>query len=111
VAREAAERLAADKKADVEVVDVRTIAPCDYETIVESAKRTGRAVVVHEAPRTGGFGAEISAQITERAILHLQAPVLRVTGFDTMPPLAKLEGYYQPGVDDVIKAVMDVMAF
>jgi pyruvate dehydrogenase E1 component beta subunit len=111
VAREAADRLAADKTADVEVLDVRTISPFDYETIVESAKRTGRAVVLHEAPRTCGFGAEISAQITERAILHLQAPVVRVTGFDTMPPLAKLEGYYQPRVDDVIKAVMDVMAF
>ncbi len=109
--REAAERLAADGVADAEVVDVRTMAPLDYETIVNSVKKTGRAVVVHEAPRSGGMGAEISAQIMERAILHLEAPVLRVTGFDTMPPLAKLEEYYQPDADRVIDAVREAIAF
>jgi pyruvate/2-oxoglutarate/acetoin dehydrogenase E1 component len=68
-------------------------------------------VVVHEAPRTCGFGAEISAQIMERAVLHLQAPVLRVTGFDTVPPLAKLEDYYQPDADAVVEAVRQTLAF
>ncbi len=109
--REVAERLAADGSADAEVVDVRSMAPLDYETIVTSVKKTGRAVVVHEAPRSGGMGAEISAQIMERAILHLKAPVLRVTGFDTMPPLAKLEDYYQPNADLVVEAVRQAMEF
>jgi pyruvate dehydrogenase E1 component beta subunit len=109
--REAAERLAADGAAEAEVVDVRSMAPLDYETIVASVKKTGRAVVVHEAPRSGGMGAEISAQIMERAILHLKAPVLRVTGFDTMPPLAKLEDYYQPNVERVLAAARDAMGF
>lgn len=111
VAREAAERLAAERKVEAEVVDVRTISPLDYETIVASVKKTGRAVVVHEAPRTCGFGAEISAQIMEKALLHLEAPVARVTGFDTVPPLAKLESYYQPNAEDVVRAAVDVMSF
>ena len=89
--------------ADVEVIDVRTLSPFDFETVVASVTKTGRAVVVHEAPRSCGFGAEISAQIMERAVLHLEAPVLRVTGFDTIPPLAKLEDYYQPDVDTVVR--------
>ena len=111
VAREAADRLAAEAGVEAEVVDVRTLSPFDYETIVESVKKTGRAVVVHEAPRSGGFAAEISAQIVERALLHLKAPVGRVTGFDTVPPLAKLEDDYQPDAAKVIEAVESVMEF
>ncbi len=84
---------------------MRTLSPFDYETVIASVIKTGRAVIVHEAPRTCGFGAEISAQIMERAVLHLQAPVLRVTGFDTVPPLAKLEDYYQPDAETVVEAV------
>jgi pyruvate dehydrogenase E1 component beta subunit len=103
--KEAAQRLEAEGVADVEVIDVRTLSPFDFETVVASVVKTGRAVVVHEAPRSCGFGAEISAQIMERAVLHLQAPVLRVTGFDTIPPLAKLEDYYQPDVDTVVQAI------
>lgn len=109
--REAAERLAEEGVADAEVVDVRSMAPLDYETIIASVSKTGRAVVVHEAPRTCGMGAEISAQIMERAVLHLKAPVLRVTGFDTVPPLAKLEDYYQPDAERVLSAVRSVMEF
>jgi len=109
--REAAERLAAEGLADAEVIDVRTLSPFDHETVVSSVKKTGRAVIVHEAPRTCGFGAEISAQIMERAVLHLEAPVLRVTGFDTVPPLAKLEDYYQPDVEAVIEAVRESLRF
>jgi pyruvate/2-oxoglutarate/acetoin dehydrogenase E1 component len=109
--KEAAARLEAEGMADVEVVDVRTLSPFDYETVIASVTKTGRAVLVHEAPRTCGFGAEISAQIMERAVLHLKSPVLRVTGFDTVPPLAKLEDYYQPDVDAVVEAVKSAVLF
>lgn len=109
--KEAAQRLEAEGAADLEIIDVRTLAPFDFETVIASVAKTGRAVIVHEAPRSGGFGAEISAQIMERAVLHLQAPVLRVTGFDTIPPLAKLEDYYQPDVDTVIEAVKTTLGF
>jgi pyruvate/2-oxoglutarate/acetoin dehydrogenase E1 component len=109
--KEAAQRLEAEGGADLEIIDVRSLAPFDFETVIASVAKTGRAVIVHEAPRSGGFGAEISAQIMERAVLHLQAPVLRVTGLDTVPPLAKLEDYYQPDVDTVIEAVKATMGF
>jgi pyruvate dehydrogenase E1 component beta subunit len=111
VAREAAERLADEAGVEAEVIDVRTLSPFDFGTVVESVKKTGRAVVVHEAPRNCGFGAEISAQIMERALLHLKAPVGRVTGFDAFPPLAKLEDYYQPDAARVMEAVEAVMDF
>lgn len=110
-ALEAAERLADDGKYEVEVIDVRTLSPFDGETIVESVRRTGRAVIVHEAPRTGGFGAEISARIAEEAILRLEAPVRRVAGFDTLPPLAKLEDYYQPNAELVAQEITATMEF
>lgn len=109
--KEAAQRLEAEGGEDLEIIDVRSLAPFDFETVIASVTKTGRAVIVHEAPRSGGFGAEISAQIMERAVLHLQAPVLRVTGFDTIPPLAKLEDYYQPDVDTVIEAVKTTLGF
>lgn len=111
VCREAAERLAAERRYDVEVIDVRTLSPYDFETVTTSVVKTGRAVVVHEAPRTLGFGAEIVAQIMERAVLHLEAPVRRVTGFDTIPPLSKLEDYFQPSVDLVTDEVIATMEF
>lgn len=110
-ALEAAGRLADDGKYEVEVIDVRTLSPFDGETIVESVRRTGRAVIVHEAPRTGGFGAEISARIAEEAILRLEAPVRRVAGFDTLPPLAKLEDYYQPNAELVAQEITATMEF
>lgn len=78
---------------DVEVIDLRTLWPLDLDTIIASVKKTGRAVVVHEAPRTCGFGAELVALITERAFLHLEAPPLRVTGFDTPFPLTHERDY------------------
>jgi pyruvate dehydrogenase E1 component beta subunit len=109
--KEAAQRLEAEGVADVEIIDVRTLAPFDFETVIASVTKTGRAVVVHEAPRSCGFGAEISAQIMERAVLHLQAPVVRVTGFDTIPPLAKLEDYYQPDVDTVVETIKSTLRF
>ena len=109
--KEAAQRLEAEAEADVEIVDVRTLSPFDFETVVSSVTKTGRAVIVHEAPRTCGFGAEISAQIMERAILRLKSPVARVAGFDTVPPLAKLEDYYQPDVYRVVEAVRASIRF
>jgi len=108
-ALEAAEELEGD--IDVEVVDLRTIKPMDYETIEESVNKTGRAVIVHEAPQTCGVGAEISARLTEEDILHLEAPVKRVTGFDTVFPLYKLEKKYLPDTFRVEKAVRDVYEF
>ncbi len=109
--KEAAEKLEAEGVADVEIVDVRSLAPFDYETVIASVAKTGRAIIVHEAPRTCGFGAEISAQIMERAVLRLEAPVVRLTGFDTPPPLAKLEDYYQPDVDSVAQAIRECVSF
>ncbi|RMD57671.1 alpha-ketoacid dehydrogenase subunit beta, partial [Candidatus Woesearchaeota archaeon] len=96
---------------DCEVIDVRTLSPCDYKTIIESVKKTGRAVIVHEAPRTLGFGAEISARIQERAILSLKAPIFRVTGPDVPYPLFKLENYYLPNAEKIIEAVKKVIGF
>ena len=95
----------------VEIVDVRTISPMDVPTIITSVAKTGRAVVVHEAPRTCGPGAEIVAQINEKALLSLQAPVERVTGFDTVFPLPQLEKYYLPTTARVVEALRRVLAF
>jgi len=82
--------------ASAELIDIRTLKPLDFKTILNSVKKTGRVVIVHEAPRTGGFGAEIASLIAEHGLLHLEAPIMRVTGFDTIFPLAKLEKSYLP---------------
>jgi pyruvate dehydrogenase E1 component beta subunit len=92
---EAAETLA-EEGIDAEVIDLRTLSPLDDEAIVESFKKTGRAVVVHEAPKTGGLAGEITATIQEEALVYQEAPVKRVTGFDTPFPLYALEDYYLP---------------
>jgi pyruvate dehydrogenase E1 component beta subunit len=94
-----------------EVIDLRTLSPLDTESIVESVKRTHRAVVVHEAPASCGVGAEIVARINEKALVHLEAPVHRVTGFDTVMPLPKLEKYYLPNAERVMEAVNRVVNF
>ena len=96
---------AADElEASAEVVDVRTLKPLDEETILASVGKTGRAVIVQEAPRVAGFGAEIAAVIAEKAILDLRAPVLRVTGFDVPYPYWQLEDAYLPSVARVAAA-------
>jgi pyruvate dehydrogenase E1 component beta subunit len=97
-------------KYDLEIVDLRTLLPFDIDTIIDSVKKTGRVVVVHEAPRTCGFGAELAASIQERAILHLEAPILRVTGFDTPFPYT-LEHEYLPDADRILDAVQRVVNF
>jgi pyruvate dehydrogenase E1 component beta subunit len=95
---------------DVELIDLRTLMPFDIDTIIESVEKTGRAVVVHEAPRTCGFGAEIAASIQERAMLHLEAPILRVTGFDTPFPYT-LEHDYLPNATRILDALERVVSF
>jgi 2-oxoisovalerate dehydrogenase E1 component beta subunit len=89
----------------LEVVDLRSLNPLDTDTIVASIQRTGRAVVVHEAPQTLGIGAEVAARIQEHAFYHLEAPVLRATGFDTPYPPAKLETYWLPDVERILDLV------
>jgi pyruvate dehydrogenase E1 component beta subunit len=106
---EAAERLA--EKVSIEVVDLRTLSPMDTATITKSVGKTGRAVVVHEAPRTAGLGAEITAIINETAFLSLEAPVERITGFDVPFPQQKLENYYLPNTERIVKAVEKVANF
>ena len=100
----AAEQLAATG-INAEVIDVATIKPLDMNTILESVAKTGRCVIVHEAARTCGVGAEIAAQLAEKGLMSLLAPVERVTGYDTIMPLFNLEQEYMPSVDRIIAAV------
>jgi pyruvate dehydrogenase E1 component beta subunit len=107
---QAAEQLSAEN-ISVEIIDLRTLSPMDVPTMLTSVEKTGRAVVVHEAARTCGLGAEIVAQINEKALLSLEAPVERVTGFDTVFPLPQLERYYLPNPERIIAAVRRVLEF
>ncbi|MCC5868306.1 MAG: alpha-ketoacid dehydrogenase subunit beta [Gammaproteobacteria bacterium] len=100
----AADRLATEG-IGCEVIDVATLSPLDADTIIESVEKTGRLVIVHEAPRSFGAGAEIAAVVAERAIYSLRAPIQRVTGYDTIMPLFRLEMEYMPGVERVISGI------
>ena len=93
----------------VEVIDVRTLSPLDRDGLVASVEKTGRAVIVHEAPLTGGFGGEIAASISERALYSLHAPVRRVTGWDTIFPLKRSESHYLPSVDRIVRAASETL--
>ncbi|BBX86975.1 alpha-ketoacid dehydrogenase subunit beta [Mycolicibacterium aubagnense] len=95
---------------DLEVVDLRSLNPLDFDTIAASIRKTGRAVVMHEGPRTLGFGAELAARITEELFYDLEAPVLRATGFDTPYPPARLEKLWLPGVDRLLDCVHKAMS-
>ncbi len=106
-----AAELVAPEGIAAEVIDLRTIAPMDDETIVASIRKTGRGVIVHEACRTGGLAAEIMARIQEKAFLSLAAPLERVTGFDTIVPLLKLEDYYLPDPHRISRAIRKVVRF
>lgn len=106
-----AEEVAEEVDASVEIVDPRTIHPMDFETIIESVEDTGRAAVLHEAPKTGGFGAEISSRIQEEAILKLEAPVKRIASPDVPYPLYKLEDYYMPSKKRVKRGLEQVLEF
>lgn len=94
-----------------EVIDMMTLNPMDRETIYISVKKTGRVVIVHEAPKTSGFGAEISASIAEDAMLYLKAPIMRVTGYDVVVPFAKLEDFYMPTAERIRKAIREAMKY
>lgn len=101
----AAEYAAQQHGWSIEVLDLRTLNPLDFEAVAESVRRTGRAVVMHEGPRTLGFGAELAARIQEELFYDLEAPVLRATGFDTPYPPARLEKLWLPGVDRLLDCV------
>jgi 2-oxoisovalerate dehydrogenase E1 component beta subunit len=90
---------------DVEVIDLRSLSPFDDATLVESVCRTGRAVVVHEAPGFGGYGAEVAARLTEQCFHFLEAPILRITGFDIPYPPPQLEHFHLPDVDRILDAI------
>jgi 2-oxoisovalerate dehydrogenase E1 component beta subunit len=110
-AMEAATRAAVESGWDLEVVDVRTLSPLDMDTLVASATKTGRALVVHEAARFVGYGAEIAAELSERAFGYLAAPVLRVTGFDVPYPSAKIERHFLPDADRILDAVARLLEY
>jgi 2-oxoisovalerate dehydrogenase E1 component beta subunit len=107
---EAAEAIQSAGGASCEVIDLRSLMPLDSETMIQSVQKTGRVVVVHEAPKTCGFGAELIAQINEKAFLHLQAPPVRVTGFDTPFPYT-LEHEYLPDIGRIREAVEHVSSY
>jgi 2-oxoisovalerate dehydrogenase E1 component beta subunit len=106
----AAEELAADG-IGADVIDLATLKPYDEATVLASVTKTGRCVIVHEAARTGGFGAEIAALVAERGLTSLLAPVLRVTGYDTVMPLPRLEQSYIPSVGRIVAAVRQACQF
>jgi pyruvate/2-oxoglutarate/acetoin dehydrogenase E1 component len=109
-ALEAADEAAEEDQISAAIIDLRTLLPYDLDAILDSVKKTGRVIIVHEAPKTCGFGAEISAALSERALLYLQAPILRVTGFDTPFPYT-FEEEYLPNKTRIRKALRDTMDF
>ncbi len=108
---EAARDLVAKKDISVELIDLRTIAPMDRETIIESVKKTGRILVVHEAAKTLGVGAEIISVVNEKAFLHLEAPPARVTGFDTIFPLPRGENHYLPTPERIAQKIEELVKY
>jgi pyruvate dehydrogenase E1 component beta subunit len=105
--REAAEEL--KDTYSCEVIDLCCLSPLDYDTVLDSVRKTGRCVIIHEAPRTLGFASEIIARINEKAFYHLEAPIKRVSGYDIPVPLPKLEDYYLPSTKRIILAVEETM--
>ena len=101
----AAANAAEEDGRSIEVIDLRSISPIDFDTVTESVRRTGRLIVTHEAPTFGGIGGEIAARITERAFLHLEAPVIRVGGFHMPYPVAAVEEHYLPNIDRLMDAL------
>ncbi|MHB1397155.1 MAG: alpha-ketoacid dehydrogenase subunit beta [Trichloromonadaceae bacterium] len=109
-AQKAAEQLAAEG-IEAEIIDPRTLSPLDTPALIASVQKTGRCLVVHEAARSCGLGAEIAAQVMEQALLYLKAPVERVTGFDTVMPLPKGEHFYLPDARRILRGVRKMLAF
>ncbi len=110
VALNAAESMIA-QNVSVEVIDLRTIVPLDVETVIESVKKTGRVVIVHEAPKTCGFGSELAALVNDKAFEYLQAPVVRVTSPDAVIPQGRMEDYYLPDVGRCITGIEKVLSY
>ncbi|MFB6203146.1 MAG: alpha-ketoacid dehydrogenase subunit beta [Candidatus Nanohaloarchaea archaeon] len=106
-----AEEAADEVDADVEIIDLRTIYPTDFDTVIDSVRKTGRAMVLHEAHKTGGFGAEITSRINEEALLKLEAPVERVTAPDVPYPIYRLEDLYMPNKKRAVKGLENVLEF
>ena len=101
----------AGERISVEVIDLATLKPLDSDSILASVAKTGRCVIVHEAPLTGGFGAEIAAKIAERGLVSLLAPIERVAGWDTVMPLPRLEQYYLPSEARIVAAARRILAY
>jgi pyruvate/2-oxoglutarate/acetoin dehydrogenase E1 component len=99
------------EEASVEVLDIRTLKPLDEDALLASAAKTGRVVIVQEAPRVAGFGAELAAILAEKALLDLRAPVLRVTGYDVPYPYWKIEDAYMPSVERIVDAARKLLRF
>lgn len=104
-------KAALEEGISAEVIDLRTLSPVDTNTIIKSVSKTGRVVIVHEAPKTLGFGAELLSLINEKAFLSLEAPIERITGFDTIVPLPKLEHHYFPNAERIKKGILKVANF
>ncbi len=111
VALQAAEEAEERDGVSVEVIDLRTLVPLDWGTIAQSVEKTGRVVVVQEAPRTGGFASELIALINDKLLLYLEAPVQRVTAPDTVIPLGRMEDYYLPDAGRVLRAIRKAVTF
>src|SRR5436190_119730 len=109
LAEQAAEAL--DGEACAEVLDLRSLKPLDEDALLESAAKTGRVVIVQEAPRVAGYGAELAAILAEKAMLDLRAPVVRVTGYDVPYPYWQIEDAYMPSVERVVDAVRKLLEF
>jgi pyruvate dehydrogenase E1 component beta subunit len=108
---QAADTLQAEHSASAELIDLRTISPLDFRTVLGSVQKTGRLIIVHEAPRNLGVGAEVAATVADKALDFLKAPIRRVAGFDTEVPLARLEDFYIPNKERVIKAALDLLNY
>ena len=109
LAEQAADALAG--RASVELLDIRTLKPLDEEALLAAAGKTGRVVIIQEAPRTAGYGAELAAILAEKAMLDLRAPIVRVTGYDVPYPYWQIEDAYMPSVERVVDAARKVLEF
>ncbi len=103
--------LLSEQGVSVDLIDLATLSPLDEETVLESVRKTGRCLIVHEAARTAGFGAEIAARVAEKELLSLLAPIRRVTGYDTVMPLPKLEHQFMPTTEKIVQAALESMEY
>jgi pyruvate dehydrogenase E1 component beta subunit len=103
--------LRAARNYPAEVIDLLTLSPFDRETVLASVQKTGRLLIVQEAPKTGGFGAELAATVAEEGIMSLKAPIMRVTGYDVIPPLPLLEDYNLPSEERIISAIEELLRY